>query len=134
MKSWSYAVTREGIRDYAKVLGHEEPWYFDRDAAVEMGFRDVVAPPLFAVVFTKWMSPLILDPESGIDYDHMLHGGQEFEFLEPVCAGDTIETVAEPESRYEKRDLTFHVLASTSTNQLGRDVVRGRWTMIVRAA
>lgn len=134
MKTWRYIASTEKIREYATALGHEEPWYFSREAALEAGFRDVVAPPLFAVVFSKWMSPVILDPESGIDYAHMLHGGQDFDFFEPVCAGDAIDTTATAEAPYTKGDLTFHVIASTSSNQLGQDVVRGRWTMIVRGA
>lgn len=132
--SWQYSVGREKIREYATALGHREPWYFDPAAAREAGFRDVVAPPLFAVVFCQWMGPAILHPDSPIDYGRMLHGAQEFEFLETVCAGDVIRTAATLGEASHKGSLTFYVIESTSSNQEGREVVKGRWTMIVREA
>jgi acyl dehydratase len=97
-----------------------------------MGFRDVVAPPTFAVVFCRTLHPGIFDPELGIDYDQMLHGGQEFVFGEPVCSGDVITTAARVSDVYEKGALTFFVFESSSRNQLGATVVEGTWTMIVR--
>jgi acyl dehydratase len=114
------------------VLGHREMCYFDRPAALSLGFRDVVAPPMFAVVFCQWMEPVVLDPEVGIDYARMLHGGQTFEFGAPVCHGDTITTIAKVEDIREKKSLVFFVLGSHSTNQFGETVADGRWTMIVR--
>lgn len=129
---WTYEVGREKIREFAVVLGHPEACYFDREAARAMGFRDVVAPPMFAVVFCKWMGPAVLHPEVGIDYAHMLHGGQEFRFGAPVCHGDVITTTAAVADVYEKKDLEFFVFSSRSVNQFGETVADGRWTMIVR--
>ena len=129
---WRYEVGREKIREFAAALGHREPWYFERAAARSMGFRDVVAPPMFAVVFCRCMHPGIFDPDLGIDYDQMLHGGQDFVFGEPVCSGDVITTTARVSDVYEKGALTFFVFESSSSNQRGRTVVEGTWTMIVR--
>ena len=42
----------EDRRVRARVIGAENPVYFDRDAARDAGFRDVVAPPMFAVVYS----------------------------------------------------------------------------------
>ena len=41
------------------------------------------------------MGPAVLDPEVGINFATMVHGGQEFVWGEPVCAGDEITTVGE---------------------------------------
>ena len=52
-KEWpatTYEVGKEKIREYATVIGFESPVYFDREAARAAGYRDVVAPPMFAVV------------------------------------------------------------------------------------
>ena len=62
----------------------------------------------------------------------MVHGGQEFVWGEPVCAGDTITTVAECKDIFEKDGKGFYVFESVSTNQDGQEVVRGTWTNIVR--
>ena len=43
---------REKIKEYANVLGIENPVHFDVEAARAAGFRDVVAPPMFAVVYS----------------------------------------------------------------------------------
>ena len=76
---------KEKIREYAHAVGEENPVYFDRDAAKAAGFRDVPAPPMFAVVYSAGaMGPAILDPEVGINFPMMVHGGQEFVWGEPV--------------------------------------------------
>ena len=62
----------------------------------------------------------------------MVHGGQEFVWGEPVCAGDTITTTATLKDVYEKDGKGFYVFESVSTNQDGQEVVRGTWTNIVR--
>src|SRR5918912_4492161 len=91
----TYEVCLEKIREYANAIGETERVHHDRDAAREAGFRDVVAPPMFAVVYSAGaMAPAILDPEIGINLMMMLHGSQEFVWSEPVCAGDAITTQA----------------------------------------
>jgi acyl dehydratase len=129
---WSYEVGAEKIREYAAAVGETAAIYYDREAARVAGFRDIPAPPMFAVVYCRWMSPLIADDRFGIDYDHMLHGGQEFEWGAPVCTGDTITTDAVLAEAYPKGSLTFYVIQSTSRNQDGAEVAKGTWTMIVR--
>jgi acyl dehydratase len=135
-KTWpaaSYEVGLEKIREYAYAVGEDEPVHHDRDAATEAGFRDVVAPPMFAVVYSaRAIGPAILDPEVGIDLGRMLHGSQEFAWGEPVCAGDVIETTAGLKDLFEKDGKKFFVFESVSRNQDGREVVRGTWTNIVR--
>ena len=130
---FEYEVGREKIREYAHAVGEENPVYFDREAAREAGFRDVPAPPMFAVVYSAGaMAPAIFDPEVAMNFAAMVHGGQEFVWGEPVCAGDTISTVAEVKDISEKDGKGFYVFESVSTNQDGQEVVRGTWTNIVR--
>jgi acyl dehydratase len=130
---FAYEVGKEKIREYAQAVGEENPVYFDRQAARDAGFRDIPAPPMFAVVYSAGaMAPAILDHEVGINFALMVHGGQEFEWSEPVCSGDAITTVAECKDIYEKDGKGFYVFESVSTNQDGQEVVRGTWTNIVR--
>ncbi len=129
----TYAVGREKIREYAHAVGEQNPVYFDRDKAKEAGFRDIPAPPMFAVVYSAGaVGPAVLDPEVGINFAMMVHGGQEFVWGEPVCAGDTITTEASVKAIYERGGMGFYVFESVSRNQDGQEVVRGTWTNIVR--
>lgn len=129
----TYEVGAEKIREYADVVGQGEAVHHDRDAALAAGFRDVVAPPMFAVVYSaRAVAPAILDPDVGINLAAMVHGGQEFVWGEPVCAGDTITTSARVADISEKDGKGFYVFESTSVNQDGDEVVRAVWTNIVR--
>jgi acyl dehydratase len=129
----TYEVGLEKIREYANAVGQNEPVHHDREAAKAAGFRDVVAPPMFAVVYSSpAMGPAILDPEVDINFAAMVHGGQEFVWGEPVCAGDEITTRAKVSEIYEKDGKGFYVFESVSTNQDGVEVVRATWTNIVR--
>jgi acyl dehydratase len=135
-KTWDpfeYEVGREKIREYARAVGETDQIYFDRDAARAAGFRDVVAPPMFAVVYSAGsVGPVILDPEVGMDFMRMVHGGQEFVWGEPVCAGDTITTRTTWKDLAERDGRKYYVFESVSNNQDGQEVVRGTWTNIVR--
>jgi acyl dehydratase len=132
---FEYEVGKEKIREYAMAVGEENPVYFDRDKAKEAGFRDIPAPPMFAVVYSAGsVGPAVLDPEVGINFMMMVHGGQEFVWGEPVCAGDTITTETEVKDITERDDKAFYVFESVSRNQEGQEVVRATWTNIVRGA
>jgi acyl dehydratase len=129
----SYAVGREKVREFAAAVGEENPLHPDLDAAREAGYADVVAPPMFAVVFGgRAMAPALFDPEVGIDFSRMVHGGQEFVWGPPVVAGDEIATEVEVKDVAERGGLQFFVFESRSTNQDGETVCTGTWTNIVR--
>ena len=74
----AYEVGKEKIREYAQAVGEENPVYFDRQAAKDAGFRGIPAPPMFVVVYSAAaMASAILDPEVGVNFFMMVHGGQE---------------------------------------------------------
>jgi acyl dehydratase len=135
-KEWpgvTYQVGREKIKEYATVLGLDNPVHSDVEAARAAGFRDVVAPPMFAVVYSSpAMGPAILDPQVELNFAAMVHGGQAFEWGEPACAGDEITTTPKCLSIEEKDGKGFYVFESNSVNQDGAQVARGTWTLIVR--
>ena len=135
-KTWgpvSFAVEADRITRYADAIGADSPLHRDADAAREAGFRDVVAPPMFCVVYSApAMGPAIFDPEVEMNFAAMVHGGQEFEWGEPVCAGDEITTAVTCTSIEERDAKGFYVFESVSTNQDGSETVRGIWTDIVR--
>jgi acyl dehydratase len=129
----SYAVGREKVREYARAVGETNPLHLDADAARAAGHRDVVAPPMFAVVYT---SPAIgaafFDPDVGMDFARMVHGAQEFTWGPLVVAGDEIATEVELTDVSQRGGMGFYVFESRSTNQEGERVCTGSWTCIVR--
>ena len=128
-----YAVGREKVREYANAVGETNPVHLDVEAARAAGYADVVAPPMFAVVYSApAMAPAVLDPEVGIDLAMMVHGGQEFAWAEPVVAGDEITTTASVKDISERGGKGFYVFETVSTNQDGDTVATGTWTNIVR--
>jgi len=135
-KEWpatTYEVGKEKIREYATVVGLDSPVYFDREAARAAGYRDVVAPPMFAVVYSSpAMAPAMFDPDVGMNFASMVHGGQQFEWGEPACCGDEITTTAKCVDISEKGGKGFYIFETNAVNQNGDQVVRGTWTLIVR--
>jgi acyl dehydratase len=130
-----YEVGREKIREYAYAVGEEGAIHHDADAARAAGFRGLVAPPMFCVVYSaRAMGPAILDPELGINLALMVHGSQEFEWGEPVVAGDLITTQATMKDMYEKDSKEFYVFGTESKNQDGQTTVKATWTNIVRSS
>jgi acyl dehydratase len=128
-----YAVGREKVREYARAVGETNPLYLDLDAARAAGHADVVAPPMFAVVYgSPAIGPAIFDPEIGINFAMMVHGAQEFEWGPLVVAGDEITTTASVKDISDRAGLGYYVFESISTNQRDEQVCRGTWTQIVR--
>ena len=128
-----YAVGREKIREYARAVGESDPVHLDVEAARAAGYSDLVAPPMFAVVYSSpAVGPPIFDPEIELNFAMMVHGAQDFEWGAPVVAGDEITTVASVKDISEADGRGYYVFESISTNQRGEQVCRGTWTNIVR--
>jgi acyl dehydratase len=128
-----YSVGREKIREYARAVGETNPVHLDVEAARAAGYQDVVAPPMFAVVFSApSVGPPIFDPDIELNFAMMVHGAQEFEWGSLVVAGDEITTTTSIKDISEKDGRGYYVFESISTNQRGEQVCRGTWTNIVR--
>ena len=130
-----YAVGREKIREYAYAVGETNPLYIDVEAAREAGYADVVAPPMFAVVYAgRAITPALFDPEVGIDFAHMLHAGQEFEWGRMVVAGDEITTTTTVAEIGERAGMGSYVFRTDSQNERGDTVCTGIWRQLVRGS
>jgi acyl dehydratase len=128
-----YAVGREKIREYAHAVGERNPLHLDHVAARQAGYADLVAPPMFAVVYS---SPAMLaglfDPEVGIDFARLVHGKQEFRWDQLVVAGDEVTTTASVAEIAHRGGLGFYTFSTRSVNQRDEVVCTGLWTNIVR--
>jgi len=88
-----YEVTRVKIAEFATAIGETSPLCFDREAAEKAGYRDVIAPPTFAIVISSsGAANVIRDKGLGLDYSMVVHGEQRFEHARPLHAGDVVVT------------------------------------------
>jgi acyl dehydratase len=130
-----YVVGREKVREFASAVGETNPLYFDPEAARQAGYADVVAPPMFAVVFQiKSVGPAVFDPELGINFAMLVHGAQEFVWGPLVVGGDEITTTTTVKDISPRGEMTFYVFEAVSRNQGGETVCTGTWSNIVRSA
>src|SRR3954451_8781258 len=130
-----YAVGREKVKEYARAVGETDPLHLDHEAARAAGHADVVAPPMFAVVYAApAIAAALFDPPLGIDFTRLVHGAQEFTWGPVVVAGDEIDTTAEVAEQTTRGELEVHVFATVSRNGHDEVVSEGRWTNFVRAA
>jgi acyl dehydratase len=128
-----YAVGREKIREFASAVGETNALHSDVEAARAAGYDDVVAPPMFVVVYAgASLIPALFDPEVGIVFAMMVHGRQEFRWGRVVVAGDEITTTTTVKDISTRGGLGFYVFETQSQDRLGDTVCTGVWTHIVR--
>ncbi len=129
----AYAVGREKIREYAAAVGESNPLHLDLEAARAAGYADLLAPPMFVVVYSSgpFMTALF-DPELEIDFAHLVHGSQQFRWEQPVVAGDEITTTLTVKDIAERAGLRFDTFETVSVNQRGETTCTGTWSTIIR--
>ena len=89
--SGPYAVDAASIAAFAAAIGSADPVHTSADAARAAGYRDVIAPPTFAVTLAQQCDrQLVEDPEAGIDFSRVVHGEQRFVHHRPITAGDEV--------------------------------------------
>ncbi|HEY4280079.1 MAG TPA: MaoC family dehydratase N-terminal domain-containing protein [Conexibacter sp.] len=130
-----YAVGREKIKEYASATGETNPLHLDPAAARAAGYADVVAPPMFAVVYqSPSVMPALFDPEIGINFAMLVHSGQEFAWERVVVAGEELMTATTVKAVSEKSGMGFYDFEVVTSDQTGATVVTGIWKMLVRGS
>lgn len=135
---------RESQR-YAHAVGDANPIYFDEDAAKAAGYRTMVAPPTFvshAPVPPRHQEALredglyLTSDRVRLRVDRMMFGGEEWDFLEPVCIGDEITAETRlaqlDEKQGSKGPFVRTVRETTYTRSDGVVVARSRQIGIAR--
>ena len=126
-------VERGKIREFAKAIKDDDPLYFDEAYATKEA-GGIVAPITFLQTIGHW------DDGGGrlrvpFDLKRVLHGEQEYEFLEPIRVGDVLTAVSRILDIYEKPgkrggSMSFAVTETTYTNQHGKVVARAKHVTI----
>jgi acyl dehydratase len=132
-QSYTYEVSGEKIKEYAKAIKSGDPCHLDEAFAKKSKYGAIIAPPTFAVIFHACMiEPIFGDRELNINMSMIMHGEQSFEFFEVVRAGDTITTGLKIHDIQNKEKADLFTIEAASKNQHGRDVCRGLYTFLHR--
>ena len=133
-----FKVEEGAIQRYAQAIGDPNPLYSDPDFAGRTKYGRLLAPP----GFTGWpvkaglnMLKLVeLLTKAGAP-SRLLDGGIEFEFSEPVGAGDVltatvkIASITERDTKLGK--TMFAVLETTFVDRKGDLALRSRSTLLM---
>jgi acyl dehydratase len=128
-----YAVGREKIREFAEAVGAVDVVHVDPEQARARGYRDVIAPPTFAVLIAqKCDRQFIADPEAGIDFSRLVHGEQRFVHHRPITAGDEIVGVLTVDSVKEAGGNAMVITRSELSTIEGEPVCTATSTVVIR--
>jgi acyl dehydratase len=128
-----YAVGREKIREFAEALGAHDVVHTDQSQARARGYRDVIAPPTFAILIAMQCDrQFIADPAAGIDYSRVVHGEQRFVHNRPITAGDEIVGVLTVDSVREAGGHAMVTTRSELSTTEGEPVCTAISTLVIR--
>ena len=123
-------VEKGHIKGFAEAVGDPNPLWNDEAIARRSRYGGIIAPPTFL------RSVRIARPQPPFDvpFDRLLDGGSEWEYFEPVRAGDRLTAMAEIADVSERSGrlgvMLFMVIEIKYTNQLDELVATQRNTII----
>jgi len=133
-----FKIEEGAIQRYAQAIGDPNPLYNDPDFASKTKYGRLLAPPGFTgwpVKAGRLSERLIESLAKAGAPSRLLDGGIEFEFIEPIGAGDVltattkIANITERETRLGK--TMFTTLETTFVNKKGDLALRSRSTFIM---
>lgn len=128
-----YAVQAEHIAQFAEAVGAASVLHREAEAARAAGYRDVVAPPTYAVVIAQQCdAQLVRDPEAGIDFSRVVHGQQAFEHHRPIVAGDRVVGVLHVDAVREAGGHAMVTTRSELSTTEGEALCTATSTIVIR--
>ena len=128
-----YLVGREKVREFARATSSSSALSLDPEAAQKAGYRDVVAPPTFAIVVQEaTLQQLLAAPDSGIDFARVVHGDQRFTYSRPIVAGDELTATLTVSSVKSLGGHSMVTAESVMVDGAGEHVVTTISTLVVR--
>lgn len=125
---FTFPVERGKIKEFADAIGDDNPMY--QGAAGE----EILAPPTFTVTKAFWRQGTVGDL-TGLDPRFRLHGEEEYEYFQPIRAGDVLTCRGRIANAYEKAGkrggkMIFVIFEFTYHNQKDEKVLTTRTTTI----
>jgi acyl dehydratase len=127
-------IEKEPIRRIAAAMGNTNPLHYDEEYAKKHGFRSIVAPPGYNPLYSfpiKTGEPQEVGQEVGKEirskFSRGLNGGGEYEFFQPIQAGDILSITHRTSDIYERNGragkMVFIVSETICRNLKGETVL-----------
>jgi acyl dehydratase len=139
-------ITAAAAQRFALAADDRNPLYFDEAAAQAAGYRTTLIPPVFLAWSLNPPRPISEVRVDGLyrgegkrvslNVKRVMFGGEEWEFLEPLYAGDTYTSETRLKSLEEKSGgsgpFVLQMTETTYRNQDGAVVARATGRSIAR--
>jgi acyl dehydratase len=139
-------ITAAAAQRFALAADDRNPLYFDETAAKEAGYRTTLVPPVFLAWSLNPPRPVAEVRVDGLyrgegkrvslNVKRVMFGGEEWEFLAPMYAGDTFTSATRLRSLEEKSGgsgpFVLQMTETTYTNQDGTLVAKALGRSIAR--
>lgn len=130
-------VDKTAVRMFARAVGYKDLVFYDEEHAKSKGYRSLPAPmgflghpiyrpdrpsrPAYVMAFKT-------------PFKRVLNGGTDFEYHEPICAGDVLTATSKIADIKEREGrmgpMLFIIGETTYKNQEGKTVAKFRGTLI----
>ena len=135
-KTISIIIKEEDVVSFSKATKQEDEIFFNKIAAQNEGFPNIVCPPTYLISIGMKMNILnecLKDLGTGLE--KILHAGQEFNYSDLVFVQDKISMETIFKNAYEKNEgsLMFFVYESKFYNQNEVEVCVMNNTLLVRS-
>ena len=132
---WKYPdhfeVGREQVRAYARAVKAEDPSSYDEDAAQQLGYGSLVAPPTFVSIYALLIQQhFFRHVDIGVETMQIVQVDQKFVYHRPIQAGDTLHGTMHVHSVDERFGADIVVTRNVCTNQHG-DLVLEAYTTLM---
>ena len=125
---FEFPIERGKVKEFADAIGDDNPIYRHPEYARKTPLGGIIAPPTFTRTQVFWRPGPSNFEIAGLDRRFVLHGAEEYEYFQPIFAGDILTCTTKITEAYEKEGkrggkMIFVVFESTFHNQRGEKVL-----------
>lgn len=115
----TFVIEPERVAEFARAIGADP--------------KDGV-PPTFAAVYALGATApgLFADEEAAVDFSHLLHAEQEFEWQRHPDVGETVTSIGRVASDTERRGMRFIRFETDVNDSSGRPLCRSTALFVIR--
>lgn len=129
---FTYEIGREKMKEYAGAAKDPRDIYMNEEFAAQTKYGDIIGMPNFAATWgLRGAGYMFMDQEVNLNFLMLVHGAQEFEFLDVIKPNDVLTETGTILDIYEKGNLDFVIYGAEVHNQKGELVFKGKSTFII---
>lgn len=131
---FAFPIERGKVAEFARATFEQNPVFFDETAARAAGLPGIPAPLTYPVA-SRFFQGRESEVRHGLDMRWTLHGEQEFIYLRPLFAGETLVAEQRLGARHEKTGrrgggLIFQEIETVFRDRQGEKVLVMRQTLV----